>query len=113
MRDIKVMSPGEAPQERKEVAHGASRGRIAKSTKPRLGRKNVLPPPPGATPVAPQSHGLRRGLLYFALTDWRNALSTGYAWILAIRFGIGESATFRRRRYIAGTVATMHNAVRK
>jgi hypothetical protein len=26
VRDIKVTSPGEAPQERKEVAHGASRG---------------------------------------------------------------------------------------
>jgi hypothetical protein len=44
---------------------------------------------------------LRRGLLYFALTGWRNALSTGYAWILAIRFGIGESATFRSQTRIA------------
>jgi hypothetical protein len=48
---------GEAPQERKKIAHGASRGRrIAKSTKPRQGRKNVFPPPPGATPVAHQSY---------------------------------------------------------
>jgi hypothetical protein len=68
VRDIKVTSPGEAPQERKKVALGASRGRIAKATKPRYGRKNVLPPPPGATPVAHRSHGLRRGLLSFALT---------------------------------------------
>jgi hypothetical protein len=68
VRDIKVTSPGEAPQERKKVAHGASRGRIAKSTKPRQGRKNVLPPPPGAAPVARESHGLRRGLLSCALT---------------------------------------------
>ena len=28
------------------------------------------------------------------LTGWRSALSIGYAWIPAIRFGIRESATF-------------------
>jgi hypothetical protein len=48
-------SPWQAPQERKIIAHGANRGAIAKSTKPRQGRKNVFPPP-GATPVAHQSY---------------------------------------------------------
>ena len=63
-RDIKVTSPGEAPQERKKVAHGASRGRIAKSTKPRQGRKNVLPPPSGATPVAHHGSPTARAVGY-------------------------------------------------
>ena len=47
--------------------------------------------------------GLRRGLLYFALTGWGNALSTGYAWILAIRFGIGESATLMSHTRVGAT----------
>jgi hypothetical protein len=40
------------------------------------------------------SHGLRRGLLAFALTGEMSALSIGYASIPAIRSAIGESATF-------------------
>ena len=83
-----------APQQRKKVALGASRGRIAKSTKP--GWKNVLAPPSGGYPVAHQSHGLRRGLLSFALTGWRN-----YALIPEIRSGIGESATFMSHTRLA------------
>jgi hypothetical protein len=38
------------------------------------------------------------------LTGWRNALSTGYAWILAIRFGIGESATFISHTHPENTI---------
>ena len=44
MRDTEVTSSGEAPEERKKVAHGVSRGKTAKSAKPRQGRKNLFRP---------------------------------------------------------------------
>ncbi|MGA3095937.1 MAG: hypothetical protein ABSF25_05740 [Bryobacteraceae bacterium] len=44
MRDTGEMSSGEAPEERKKVAHGVSRGKIAKSAKPRQGRKILFRP---------------------------------------------------------------------
>ncbi|MGA3098214.1 MAG: hypothetical protein ABSF25_17305 [Bryobacteraceae bacterium] len=43
-RDTEVMSSGEAPEERKKVAHGVSRGNTAKSAEPRQGRKNPFRP---------------------------------------------------------------------
>jgi len=67
-------SPPEASDCDRSCASG--RGKIAKSTKSR--RRIVLPPPSGATTVAHQSHGLRRGLLSFALTGFEYRLRVDF-----------------------------------
>jgi len=71
-----------APEERKTIAHGASRGKNGDFFKPRHGAKGRVPPsfaPPGLPCVRFRSHGSRRGLLSFALTGCTSALRS-MAW---------------------------------
>ena len=88
-------------QERKKIAHGASRVEAPRFTEPRPGAKDrggaIFRPLPGALPHAPHSHGSRRGLLSCALRAGEASLRTRYAQIPANPFGIPNPATFKPR----------------
>src|ERR1017187_9071436 len=88
-------------QERKKIAHGASRVEAPRFTEPRPGAKDrggaIFRPLPGALPHAPHSHGSRRGLLSCALRAGEASLRTPYAPLPAKPFGIRNPAPLKPR----------------